>query len=129
MKEVLANGLILIAKVDIVTIKDAQFQRVMNVQDINRDKRRMKASAEDVDTLETSESESSLTTSYSTTNTEDVEIENPYDNYSEIEDESYAEIDCQTYHDEQHVPCIPSYQQHEGEQYHDGQRREHVYLI
>ena len=54
---------------------------ISNVQDINRDKRRMKASAEEVDT--------SMDLNATETSTEDIERENPYDNYSEIEDESY----------------------------------------
>lgn len=63
-----------------------------NVRGINRDKRQMEANAENVDTLETSEmtSESYLTDSNTTeTSTEDIEKKNPYDNYSEIDDESY----------------------------------------
>ena len=54
---------------------------ISNVQDINRDKRRMKASSEEVDT--------STDLNATETSTEDIERENPYDNYSEIEDESY----------------------------------------
>ena len=63
-----------------------------NVRGIDRDKRQMEANAENVDTLETSEmtSESYLTDSNTTeTSTEDIEKNNPYDNYSEIDDESY----------------------------------------
>ena len=63
-----------------------------NVRGINRDKRQMEANAENVDTLETSEmtSESYLTDSNTTeTSTEYIEKKNPYDNYSEIDDESY----------------------------------------
>lgn len=63
-----------------------------NVRGIDRDKRQMEANAENVDTLETSEmtSESYLTDSNTTeTSTEDIERKNPYDNYSEIDDESY----------------------------------------
>lgn len=51
---------------------------IYNVRGINNDKRQMKVNTENTNTLETSEIPSQTTS------------ENPYDNYSEIEDESYA---------------------------------------
>ncbi len=51
---------------------------IYNVRGINNDKRKMKVNTENTNTLETSERPSQTTS------------ENPYDNYSEIEDESYA---------------------------------------
>ena len=66
---------------------------ISNVQDINKDKWQMKVNAENIDDSETSEMTSESNSTDSNTNTEtsieDSERENPYDNYSEIEDESY----------------------------------------